>query len=148
MKEYNINLMLDDNVPPPERATDGSAGYDIAVQRDVVLTKGAHLIDTGIFAEIPGNMCGLLIPRSSLHKLGLSLSNQIGLIDSDYRGEIKLALTFDGFNPLGEDLPLFLSKGTKLAQLVFLQLPHTFFTVSKMLSETGRGAGGFGSTDI
>ena len=148
MKEYNINLMLDDNVPPPERATEGSAGFDIAVSHDMLLTKGTHIVGTGITAQIPENMCGLILPRSSLHKLGLSLANQVGLIDSDYRGEIKLALTFDGFNPLGEDLPLFLSKGTKLAQLVFLQLPHTFFTVSKMLSETGRGAGGFGSTDI
>ncbi len=146
MKDYNINLMLDDNTPLPERATEGSAGYDIAIPKDIILTKGTHLIGTGITAEIPENMCGLILPRSSLHKLGLSLANQIGLIDSDYRGEIKLAIYFDGFNPLGEGIPVRFSAGTKLAQLVFLELPNTFFTVSKILSETGRGSGGFGST--
>jgi dUTP pyrophosphatase len=148
MKEYNITLMLDDNIPPPERATEGSAGFDIAVSHDMLLTKGTHIVGTGITAQIPENMCGLILPRSSLHKLGLSLANQVGLIDSDYRGEIKLILAYDGFNPLGDGIPLKLLKGTRLAQLVFLELPNTFFTISKMLSDSKRGVGGVGSTGV
>ena len=97
-------------------------------------------IGTGIYAAIPNGWVGLLVPRSSLGLKGFRLKNTLGVIDSDYRGEIKLA--YEGYKP---------DVGERVAQLVLV--PHYGGAIERMVSiadldTTDRGEGGFGSTGV
>ncbi len=148
MQEYNIRAVLEggfDNVP--SRSSTGAAGYDITSSEDREFNKkGVYTVKTGVFLEIPDGLCGILLPRSSLHKYGLRLANTIGLIDSDYRGEILLQIEYDGYNFITPGAPTILKKGTRMAQILFLETPNTLITIVDKLSSTERGRKGFGST--
>lgn len=130
----------------------GSAGLDLKLTRDAKSAyeldkEGAtwpyhDLIGTGLKVRVPTNMVGLIVPRSSAgHKHGFRIGNTIGVIDSDYRGEIMMSIG-------GGDYGL-LKRGATVAQLILV--PYSSFygatIVDKFSDETDRGDGGFGSTD-
>lgn len=130
---------------PLQRATTGSAGIDLVCNRtlgvDYKRERWQVLVGTGIYTAIPSGYVGLLVPRSSLHKSGWALSNTVGVIDSDYRGEILVKL--DWFYPEHPDT---IEYGTRIAQLVIVPCPRMEIVEVGKLDETERGAGGFGST--
>ena len=129
-------------IPLPRRATAGSAGYDFVSPVEVTVPAGGSaLIPTGIRAEMEPGWVLMLFPRSSLgFRHALRLSNTVGVIDSDYRGEIMVAL----HNHSNKDL--WVSDHERIAQLVIVPYLNVDFVESEELDETERGAGGFGST--
>ncbi len=129
----------------PKRATEGSAGYDLfaLLDEEVLIYPGAPVrIHTGISIAMPDSgMVGLVYPRSGLaSKFGLIPSNCVGVIDSDYRGEIMVSLT--NLSRTAYALKPF----ERIAQLVFAPVLLPEFREVEALDETDRGAGGFGST--
>ena len=129
LKYYNLTQEL-------TQGTAQSAGLDLHVES---ITPSAKMIGTGLFVSIPRGWVGLVVPRSSLGLKGFYLRNTIGVIDSDYRGEIMLAYA-------GSYTP---QPGERVAQLVLV--PHWVGAVERMasiddLDTTDRGDGGFGST--
>lgn len=129
----------------PKRATEGSAGYDLfaLLDEEVLIYPGAPVrIHTGISIAMPDNgMVGLVYPRSGLaSKFGLIPSNCVGVVDSDYRGEIMVSLT--NLSRTAYALKPF----ERIAQLVFAPVLLPEFREVEALDETDRGAGGFGST--
>lgn len=128
----------------PVRATSGSAGMDLSacIEEPITLAPGSRiLIPTGIAAAIPQGAAGMIYARSSLGvKHGIALSNGVGVIDSDYRGEIHVGLC----NFSSE--PYTIHPGERIAQLVLhpVLLPEVLET--QELEDTQRGTGGFGST--
>jgi dUTP pyrophosphatase len=141
----NVNFTkLNENAKPPFRATDGSAGADLCacLESDVLLKSGErYLVPTGIAVEIPGGYGGFIFPRSSLSgKYGVTLANCVGVIDADYRGEVKVSLINHS------DTDYTVSNGDRIAQLVIISAGAAEFTEKPQLSDTQRGVGGFGST--
>ncbi len=129
----------------PVRATEGSAGLDLTacIDRPVVLPKGGRaLIPTGLAVALPGNhLASFVFARSGLAvKHGVTLSNCVGVIDSDYRGEIKVGLINQG------ESDYTIQPGERIAQLVVMPVCCLPVEECDRLDETGRGAGGFGST--
>lgn len=128
----------------PEYATDGSAGMDLTAAMDQPITLkvgGRAMIPTGIAIQIPEGYGGFVFPRSGLaYKKGISMANCVGVIDSDYTGEIKVVL----HNISGHDYTV--NPGDRVAQLVFLPVPRAELEEVEELEETRRGSGGFGST--
>lgn len=128
----------------PFQSTEGSVGFDIvAIDSGVELPHGYIRYDTGVYLEMPDDIYALIYPRSSVYQRGMFLANSVGVIDSDYRGELKIML----FQAIPElDIQKY-EKGDKIAQLVFYKkLPTTFLQIDE-LSTTIRNDGGFGSTD-
>ena len=130
----------------PAYETGGSAGMDIRayLKEPVELLPGQRaLIPTGIYLEIPEGYEVQIRARSGLAiKRGIGLVNGIGTIDSDYRGEVKIALINWG------DEPFVISNGERVAQMVAARYEKVEFTVADELSETERGSGGFGHTGV
>jgi dUTP pyrophosphatase len=136
----------------PVRASDGAAGFDLVAQvadgprGGAVLRPGeVRLVGTGVHVAVPAGFVGLVYLRSSLSRRGVRLANGGGVIDSDYRGEVLLALTSDA--GCGE-VPV-LSPGERVAQLVIVPCPAVRLVAVESVEELGatvRGAGGFGST--
>lgn len=136
---------LDESLPIPSYAHEGDAGLDLYAASDVSLRPGERaLIPTGIAVAIPQGFAGYVQPRSGLAmSQGLGLANSPGLVDSGYRGEIRVvAVNFDR----GEAIQI--KRGDKIAQLVVLQVPSVRFLEVEELPESRRGAGGFGSTGL
>ena len=135
---------LNDRATVPSYGSVSSAGADLysAEEGDVSVLPGkAALIHTGIAAEIPEGYVGLVFARSGLAvKRGLAPSNKVGVIDADYRGEIMVSL----FNQ--SDAEQTVERGERIAQLVITPYLHAEFEETDQLSDTERGAGGFGST--
>ncbi|MBO5364475.1 MAG: dUTP diphosphatase [Clostridia bacterium] len=133
-----------EGVQRPEYATSGSAGMDLSAAMDEAVTVpagGRALVPTGIAMQIPAGYGGFVFPRSGLsYKKGISMCNCVGVIDSDYTGEIKVAV----HNISQEDYTI--NPGDRIAQLVFLPVPQAELIECESLDETERGSGGFGST--
>ena len=132
-------------VPHPYYATDGAAAFDLVIDNDrgLALDPGSrNKVSTGLYLEIPAGYGGLLLPRSSVANLGLSFANAIGLIDSDYRGVVGLVLV----NNTSEVTVLMPYQ--RVAQMVVVPIPRFDLAEVQLseLSQTKRGAGGFGST--
>lgn len=128
----------------PRAATKHSAGYDLMVSETKLIKSGEVVkFCTDLQIEIPVQYCGLILPRSSLHQLGngCCLANSVGLIDPDYRGQIKLAI----LNPIGPQTAR-IESGTRVAQIIFVPFTSVEWLRVTSLSETDRGQGGFGST--
>lgn len=127
----------------PSHGRFGDAGYDLSNLEDVILEPFERkLIKTGISIELPLGFAALVIPRSgnAINK-GLSLVNTPGLIDSNYRGELKaIAINLDPKTPIE------IRKGDRIAQLIIIKAEEVDFTKVDELSETERGSGGFGSS--
>lgn len=146
----NVKIKLLRDVPVPEYATDGSAALDLRAAFDdgvESVTVEPHqrvMIPTGIaIAPEDKNVVAIVAARSGLAiKHGITLSNGIGVIDSDYRGEICVGL----YNT--SDKPFTVTKGDRVAQLMFMPVYTARLTVSSSLDETERGEGGFGSTGV
>lgn len=130
----------------PKRATDGSAGYDLHLLHKTTLTGFGRysMAQTGVHVAIPEGYVGLVFPRSSAAiKRGITLKNSVGVIDSDYRGEIKLAL-----QTRHPHAPVELERGERIAQLVIVPAHTPELEVVDELPETARAEGGFGSTGV
>lgn len=131
------------DLPLPTRATSGSAGFDLRVgggHSVTIPTQRVVLIGTGWCWEIPAGYVGKLHLRSSLAKCGLALANGVGVVDSDYRGEVMVAL--HNYS----DVTIHLSPGERIAQLLVERVLTCHLIAAPALSSTPRGAGGFGST--
>ena len=128
----------------PRYATSGAAGFDLCVsQETIVLPERCTLIPTGLAFEIPEGYHMQILPRSGLSReFPGYVANAPGLIDSDYRGEVKIMFYNKGPHPL------VFAKGRKLAQGVIMQNLKVSFRVVDELDTTLRGAGGFGSTGV
>ena len=130
----------------PAYETAGSAGMDLqaAIFEPVVLAPGARAaVPTGLKIAIPAGFEAQVRPRSGLAlKQGLTCLNTPGTIDSDYRGEIKVILA-----NLGQ-VSVTLERGMRIAQIVFAPVIQVTWDPAAALSETARGAGGFGHTGI
>ena len=129
----------------PYHATEGSAGSDLfaCIDEDIVIAPGERkLISTGIAVGLPSAECGAFVfPRSSVSsKFGVSLANCVGVVDSDYRGEILVPL----INHSSE--PFTVHDGDRIAQMVIMPVIVPEYTECDRLGETERGEGGFGST--
>lgn len=137
--EIKIKRLTPDAVIP-SYAKDGDAGLDLTAT-SVLLDKDGNVVyGTGLAFEIPEGYVGLLFPRSSISKKNLVLTNSVGVLDSGYRGEV----TFK-FKCLTETGIVY-SKGDRIGQIIIMPYPHIEFTEAEELSETERGAGGYGST--
>jgi dUTP pyrophosphatase len=131
-----------DGLPAPAPATPGSAGYDVASADEVELAPGARaLVRTGFAIAVPEGYECQIRPRSGLAlKHGVTLPNTPATIDSDYRGELKVALVNLGAEPFR------VTRGMRIAQLVFARFERVEFRPTDALPVSDRGAGGFGST--
>ncbi len=133
-------------IPLPGYATDGSAGLDLRACLDapVTLEPGqTHLVPTGfaIHLEDPG-LAAVLLPRSGLgHKHGIVLGNLVGLIDSDYQGQVMISVWNRGNHPFT------ISPGERIAQMIIVPVVQVELEVVSEFDESARGAGGFGSSD-
>jgi dUTP pyrophosphatase len=134
---------LDDGLPLPAYAHDGDAGADLYAREAVDLQPGERrLVPTGIAIALPDGYVGLVHPRSGLAtKVGLSIVNAPGTVDSGYRGEIKVCLI-----NLDPTAPIHLERGDRIAQLVIQRVERADFVEMDELDSTTRGAGGHGST--
>lgn len=127
----------------PAHAHDGDAGYDLHAIEDVTLEPGRRaLVATGIAVEIPDGHAGLVLPRSGTAvRHGIALVNAPGLIDSGYRGELKvLLLNTDHAEPFRVDA------GDRVAQLVLVRVETPAVEEVADLAASARGDGGFGSS--
>ena len=135
---------LNENAIIPTYGTSYSAGADLYALLDSATEIEPHqttLVHTGISVEIPEGYCGLIFARSGLaSKRGLAPANKVGVIDADYRGEIMVALHNHS------DKVQNIDQGERIAQLVIVPFLKAEFEESDDLSDTLRGAGGFGST--
>ncbi len=131
--------------PLPGYATDGSAGMDLraCIDADLVLEPGStELVPTGMAIHIsdPG-LAAVLLPRSGLgHKHGVVLGNLVGLIDSDYQGQLYVSCWNRG------DTAFTVQPGERIAQMVFVPVVRAAFEVVEEFVDSERGAGGFGHT--
>ncbi len=128
----------------PERGSEYAAGYDLFADVTEELSIAPHetkMIGTGLAMEIPVGYFGGVFARSGLSaKEGLRPANCVGVVDSDYRGEVKVALHNDG------DVPRVVTPAEKIAQLVVVPFLAVSFNEVEDLTDTKRGDGGFGST--
>lgn len=122
----------------PHRAHSTDAGHDLYLHHTEELDNGAIMHCSGIAVEIPYGYFGLLRPRSSLAKSQFVMCSS-GVIDCGYRGELKLPLKCLGKGTIYVN-------GDRFAQLLILPLPHVTYELAEELSDSPRGAGGFGST--
>ena len=135
-------------LPLPTRHSEGASGLDLCAAvpaaQPVILAPGARaLIPTGFAIEIPPSFEGQVRPRSGLAlKHGVTVLNAPGTIDSDYRGEISVLLINHGTEPFS------ISRGDRIAQLVFGMIVRAEAVEEATLEESERGSGGFGSTGI
>lgn len=142
IKKINANCDL----PLPTKMSEGASGYDLfaAIDEDIILQpKEITLVPTGFSLEIPIGLEAQIRPRSGLAlKHGISLVNTPGTIDADYRGEIKLIMINQG------QVPFTISRGDRVAQMVFVQLPTIQLLENDDLNPTKRDRGGFGHTGL
>lgn len=140
----NLIVSLSDGMEPPSYAHEGDAAMDVRISEDVTLQPMERLIAaTSLYVEIPEGYAGLLLPRSGLaSKRGITLANAPALIDSGYRGEVGVAL----INLSG--VVQYLERGDRVCQLMIIKYQHMNVIVKDKLSDSARGAGGFGSSGI
>lgn len=148
--EQSIQLKILDarvgkSIPLPSYATEGAAGIDLRVCIDDPLQikpQETVLLPTGIAVYIADpNLAAVILPRSGLgHKHGIVLGNLVGLIDSDYQGELKISCWNRGQDHFT------VNPGERIAQLVFLPVVRAAFTLVDNFIATDRGQGGFGSS--
>jgi dUTP pyrophosphatase len=147
-KRFQVKILdkrLGNDIPMPHYGTDGSAGLDLraCLEDTLVLNPGeTKLIPTGmsVYIEDTG-LAAMILPRSGLgHKHGIVLGNLVGLIDSDYQGELMVSCWNRG------DKPFTMEIGERIAQLVIVPVIQAEFDLVDEFKATERGEGGFGST--
>jgi len=140
-----LNPQIGKDIPLPSYSTDGSAGLDLRAcikSKIIIEPNSSDLIPTGLAIHLRDNsLAGLILPRSGLgHKHGIVLGNLVGLIDSDYQGELMISCwnrSEDSFT---------IEKGDRIAQLVVVPIVQAQFIEVDEFAETKRGTGGFGSS--
>lgn len=140
-----LDQRIGNSIPLPTYATGGSAGLDLRVCLDEPLELAPQqtvLLPTGIAIYIADpSLAAVILPRSGLgHKNGIVLGNLVGLIDSDYQGELKISC----WNRSQESFTI--NPGERIAQLVFVPVVQAAFEVVNEFIESSRGEGGFGSS--
>jgi len=140
-----LDPRVGDTIPLPTYATDGSAGIDLRVCINAPLQIAPNetiLLPTGIAIYISDPaLAAIILPRSGLgHKHGIVLGNLVGLIDSDYQGELKISC----WNRNSDHFTI--EPGDRIAQLVFVPVTQVQFECVTSFTETSRGEGGFGSS--
>ncbi|MGL6029009.1 MAG: dUTP diphosphatase [Legionella sp.] len=140
-----LDSRIGDTIPLPAYATPGSAGLDLRVCLDEPLTIAPQqtvLLPTGLSIYIAdSSLAAVILPRSGLgHKNGIVLGNLVGLIDSDYQGELKISC----WNRSQEAFVV--TPGERIAQLVFVPVVQASFELVSDFIESDRGEGGFGSS--
>jgi len=126
---------LHKNAVIPTYATDGSGAFDLTA-----ISKQGQVYGTGLSVEVPKGHVLYIYGRSGLaFNESIRLANCVGIVDSDYRGEIKVKLESDGYGH-------FPVSGDRIAQGIILKVPHIEFEEVEELSDTQRGANGFGSS--
>ena len=128
----------------PRKAHDDDAAFDLRSRVDVVIPSGKiTLVPTGVFMELPVGYEAQVRPRSGLAlKHGITVLNTPGTIDAGYRGEVGVILINAGENDFT------IARGDRIAQMVIQQLSDVQLVAAEQLSDTSRGAGGFGSTGV
>jgi len=145
LKVKLLDPRIGQSIPLPEYATGGSAGLDLRACLDapVLLEPGqTHLVPTGLAIHLddPG-LAAVLLPRSGLgHKHGIVLGNLVGLIDSDYQGQVMVSVWNRGAHPFT------IEPGERIAQMVVVPVVQVALEVVESFDESARGAGGFGSS--
>lgn len=139
----------------PSYAKPGDAGMDLVAVSRYIDEHGNLVYGTGLAFEIPEGYVGLVFPRSSISKVDLQLTNSVGVIDSGYRGEVTAKfrpsnIHFENKYGIGvtftpNDVSMY-SEGDRIAQMIIIPYPQIEFEEVEELSETERGAGGYGST--
>ncbi len=142
-----VNIkMLNPNAVIPSYGSEFAAGADLyaCISGEItILPHSTEVIPTGIALELPVGYAGLIYARSGLAtKRGLAPANKVGVVDCDYRGEVKVALLNHS------DIPQTVSQGERIAQLVITPYITAEFVLLDELSQTARGGGGFGSTGL
>ena len=147
---HNIKLKILDprignEIPLPEYATTGSAGLDLraCIDDSLEIKPGeTHLVPTGMAIHIDDeSMAAVILPRSGLgHKHGIVLGNLVGLIDSDYQGQLFVSVWNRGQDTFT------INVGDRMAQLVFVPVVQAKFDIVKSFDESERAEGGFGHT--
>lgn len=142
-----LDKRLGEQFPLPAYATDGSAGLDLRALLNEPLTLApgeTQLIPTGIAIHLANpNYAAMILPRSGLgHKHGIVLGNLVGLIDSDYQGQLFVSCWNRGKTPFTIEV------GDRIAQLVIVPVVQVEFELVDDFSTSERGAGGFGSTGV
>ena len=139
-KKMTLRVKLDQGAKAPFKASAGAAGYDLYANEEGVIPKNFRsLVSTGVYLEIPEGCYGRIAPRSSLackHCVDVGA----GVVDNDYRGELKVLLINNG------EGDFIIKKGDRIAQLIFENYSSPTIQVVGALNDTARGAGGFGST--
>jgi dUTP pyrophosphatase len=140
-----LDTRLGNEFPLPHYATAGAAGMDMraCVDAPLVIAPGeTHLIPTGLAIHIEeAGLAAMLLPRSGLgHKHGIVLGNLVGLIDSDYQGQVFVSCWNRG------DTPFTVEPGERIAQMVIVPVVHADFEIVEDFVGSDRGAGGFGHT--
>lgn len=147
---------LNENAVIPKYATSGSAGMDLTAVSRTIDEYGNLVYGIGLAFEIPKGYVGLIFPRSSVSKHPLSMKNCVGVIDSDYRGEVKVKFGLFTHKFVeksngrivadGCSRGYFYEVGDRVAQIIIIPYPEIEFEEAEELSETDRGSGGYGST--
>jgi len=140
-----LDSRIGNQFPLPEYATPGSAGLDLRACLDEALTVApgeTHLIPTGMAIHIADPaLCAMILPRSGLgHKHGIVLGNLVGLIDSDYQGQLFVSVWNRG------DTTFTMEPGERMAQLVLVPVVQAKFDIVDEFGSSDRGEGGFGSS--
>jgi len=143
-KDVEVKILsISEDFIMPKKATDGSACYDLYSVENIDVAIGeVEAISLGFCMEIPKGYEFQIRCRSGIGKRGIIVSNGIGTIDSDYRGEVKVLLL-----NLSKDV-FRINKGDRIAQGVINKLPLSNLILVDELTDTNRGSGGFGSTGI
>ncbi len=145
LKVKVLDPRIGQSIPLPEYATGGSAGLDLRACLDapLLLEPGqTHLVPTGLAIHLddPG-LAAVLLPRSGLgHKYGIVLGNLVGLIDSDYQGQVMVSAWNRGAHPFT------IEPGERIAQMVIVPVVQVALEVVESFDQSPRGAGGFGSS--
>ena len=148
MQKLQVKLLdqrIGNEFPLPHYATEGSAGLDLraCLDQPVTLEPGqTELLATGIAIHIEDpSLCAMILPRSGLgHKHGIVLGNLVGLIDSDYQGQLMVSCWNRG------QTTFVITPGERIAQLVLVPVIQAAFEVVEEFSDSDRGEGGFGSS--
>lgn len=146
MTEVQIEIKaLNEAAKIPSYAYSGDAGMDLRASESLTLQSFERaLVPTGLAIALPEGYAGFVLPRSGLAiKHGITVLNTPGLIDSNYRGELKVILQNTDSHE-----PFTIHVGDRIAQLVVMPVPHMSFTPVDALSSTERGEGGFGSSGV
>ena len=134
----------DPRIPMLASSHDGDAGADLVAAESHTIEPGQRtIVGTGLAMAIPDGFAGFVLPRSGLAtRSGITVANSPGLIDSGYRGELRVGLINHS------DEPFTVKVGDRIAQLVVMAVETVEFVEAEALDDTARGSGGFGSTGI